>query len=202
MPSQSGSVSMTKRITNPSERKPRSHKDWRNPNYRHGFCTAIERTTIRAATYRVWLRIRIKGCSKYWDTFENFIADVGMMPQQGMTLLRINPEWPYDRFNCAWGKYKSKAPPGRVAMYTFEGRTMRLQEWANEYGVSRKTMWKRFSRTKTPLTYHRGKKFTPPDVVDAAALRWSIQPSTVSAHSNESTGGVDTTEGNQDAQQV
>jgi hypothetical protein len=46
-----------------------------------------------------------------WDSFENFLADMGERPN-GTTLGRINDIGDYAPGNCAWQTYKEQAKPG------------------------------------------------------------------------------------------
>ena len=47
-----------------------------------------------------------------WDSFVNFLADMGDRPE-GMTLDRINPDGNYEPSNCRWATAKEQAETNR-----------------------------------------------------------------------------------------
>ena len=65
-----------------------------------------------------------------WQSFENFHSDMGDRPP-GLTIERINNDGPYAPDNCRWATQAEQAQNKRTARFlTYEGRTMRLREWA------------------------------------------------------------------------
>lgn len=76
----------------------------------------------------------IKVCDR-WQSFENFLADMGERPK-GRTLSRKDNEGNYEPGNCCWDTHRSQANNRRSSRYlTFSGRTMTISEWAREIGV-------------------------------------------------------------------
>ena len=177
---------MTKRSTKDGVRKGRSHKDWRNPGYKHGYCVDNGKCTLRASTYRVWVRLRGKplGVSKHWEKFENFLADMGPAPKPGMSIIRDNPKHPYDKFNCRWGKYIHRPPAAKDTKYTFDGYTKTLKEWANLLGTNSSAMWKRLKRTGSPLI--KGQQLAHLGVVGGIGVTLSSVSLTPTAGTNDS----------------
>ena len=74
----------------------------------------------KSLTYRSWclMRSRVKDVHKWkwygaknitvcarWDSFENFLADMGERPSRAHTLDRINPDGNYEPHNCRWATW-------------------------------------------------------------------------------------------------
>jgi hypothetical protein len=81
-----------------------------------------------------------------WQTFENFAADMGPMPE-GFTLDRIDGNGNYEPANCRWASYTQQARNLRTnRMLTCDGETHCVSEWAEIKGMSVKTLGTRLSR--------------------------------------------------------
>jgi len=77
----------------------------------------------------------IKVCER-WNSFENFLADMGMRPP-GQTLDRKNNDGNYEPGNCQWATHRIQMNNTRRNRYlTYAGKTMSLSEWAREVGIS------------------------------------------------------------------
>jgi len=130
-------------------------------------------------TYKAWLSMRQRCCNPNnphyknyggrgitidpcWDTFDQFLADMGQSPD-GMSIERIDNEKGYGPDNCKWA---SRLEQGRntrkCRVITHGGKTQTLSEWADEYGINRQTLGKRLDNgwdmeralTQSPLQYH------------------------------------------------
>jgi hypothetical protein len=53
--------------------------------------------------YSVWKKTRKHRCQE-WNSYEAFIADMGVMPSNCQMLVRYNEEMPYSKENCKWGR--------------------------------------------------------------------------------------------------
>lgn len=91
-------------------------------NFTHGLSN-------KSKTYRTWKEMRqrcrnpnatqykwyggrgIKVCDR-WDSYENFLSDMGERPE-GKTIDRINPDLGYEPTNCRWATPKEQAATNR-----------------------------------------------------------------------------------------
>lgn len=78
-----------------------------------------------------------------WESFENFIADMGE-PAPGLTLERIDNMGDYSKENCRWSTWTDQSLNKRNNVrYELNGKSQTLSEWARETGIGRVTMLKR-----------------------------------------------------------
>lgn len=105
-----------------------------NPNQ-----TAYERYGGRGITYE-----------KSWKYFENFIKDMGKMPKANMELDRINNDGNYCKENCRWATRKeqtrNRGGARATRLYTFNGKTLCIADWAKEIGISPASLQKRLNK--------------------------------------------------------
>jgi hypothetical protein len=71
-----------------------------------------------------------------WQSFENFLADMGMRPSARHSLDRVNVHGNYEPGNCRWATIDIQARnTSRTAMLTFNGTTQCVADWATDLGV-------------------------------------------------------------------
>jgi hypothetical protein len=76
----------------------------------------------------------IKFCER-WDSFENFLADMGERPA-GMTLDRIDSDGHYGPENCRWSPPLAQGRNRRgIQKITVDGMELGMSEWAERLGV-------------------------------------------------------------------
>jgi hypothetical protein len=121
-----------------------------------GFCVLkhgyTSKKSPKYATYQVWGSLRqrclnpkslafdnyggrgISVCAR-WDSFENFLADMGEKPE-GMQLDRIDNDGNYEPSNCRWATREVQARNrSSNRLLTLNGKTQCMQEWADELGI-------------------------------------------------------------------
>jgi len=82
----------------------------------------------------------IKICERWLESFENFLADMGVRPA-GKTLERDEVNGNYEPGNCKWATYVEQGNNRRSnVVVEFEGREQTVAEWAREIGVSRSAL--------------------------------------------------------------
>lgn len=112
----------------------------------------------RGPTYTVWQQMKrrcanpkvahferyggrgIKVCSRWLESFENFLADMGERPD-GTTLDRVNNDGHYEPANCRWVARKTNSRNrSDNRLLTFNGQTKTLAEWVESTGHSLATL--------------------------------------------------------------
>lgn len=111
-------------------------------------------------TYAVWSNMRqrcdnpknsafgnygargIRVCTR-WETFENFIADMGHAPD-GMSIEREDNYGNYEPSNCRWATPVEQGQNKRNnRLLTINGETLTISAWARRYGLEVGTIWRR-----------------------------------------------------------
>jgi hypothetical protein len=82
-----------------------------------------------------------------WQTFENFLKDMGIRPPQ-TSIDRIDNNGNYEPGNCRWATFEvqqTNKSSRNLRYATIGGEKKRLTDWAGIYGVNPKTVHKRLS---------------------------------------------------------
>lgn len=124
----------------------------------------------------------IKVCAR-WDSFDNFVADMGEKPP-GHTLERMDTNADYEPRNCRWATWKEQQNNKRNnRRLTFDGRTLTVSQWADEVKLPKRVLFDRlrlhwpvvkiltaplmqstgFALTKRRLITHDGETLTQTD---------------------------------------
>jgi hypothetical protein len=83
----------------------------------------------------------ISVCTRWRDSFETFLADMGPRPSSTHSIDRIDNEGNYEPGNCRWATVDIQANnKRRTIVLTFDGRTQPLTAWASEVGIARDTL--------------------------------------------------------------
>jgi len=84
-----------------------------------------------------------------WESFENFITDMGTPPSDGKlwTIDRIDVNGNYCKENCKWSTPKEQGSNKRNTIrLTCAGETKTIPEWADITGLSQNCIRKRMGR--------------------------------------------------------
>lgn len=97
-----------------------------------------------------------------WDTFEQFLQDMGPRPE-GKTLDRIDNSGNYEPSNCRWATPLEQANnTRRTRRHVVNGESLTISEIARKFGVSRKTVTRSFAKYSdsaaaiSDMIYRRG----------------------------------------------
>jgi hypothetical protein len=108
----------------------------------------------------------IRVCPR-WDSFENFLADMGPRPpnvragkRAEYSIERKDNDGNYEPDNCVWATQARQHRNKRTTRsITAHGRTLTLTDWSRETGVPITTIWNRLNagwsaeRSVTPNNY-------------------------------------------------
>lgn len=89
----------------------------------------------------------IKCCDRWRTSFENFYSDMGECPE-GYSIDRIDPDGDYCPENCRWASAKTQAENRGDfnLIFTLNGETHVLKEWARIFNINYTTLHSRIYR--------------------------------------------------------
>lgn len=94
----------------------------------------------------------IKVCERWLHNFENFLNDMGHIPGEDYSIERIDVHGDYCPDNCIWIPMKDQPKNRRnCLMYTHNGETHCLKEWARIIGMNYDTLRMRVVRKHIPF---------------------------------------------------
>ena len=87
----------------------------------------------------------IKVCDR-WQSFENFVNDIGDRPSSEFTIDRIDNDGDYSPENCRWADKTQQARNRRSnKIYLFQGESLTLPEWSERTGISASLLFARIN---------------------------------------------------------
>jgi hypothetical protein len=99
----------------------------------------------------------IKVCER-WNSYEQFLQDMGRKPSSAHSLDRIDVDGDYGPGNCRWATVKEQASNKRSTVrFIYDGRSWTLAEVARSTGISIHTIYSRYYL----LGLRGGELFTP-----------------------------------------
>jgi hypothetical protein len=119
---------------------------------------------LRARTYQCWSDMKqrcynpkaqqyknygargIFVCSRWLESFDNFVADMSLKPD-GMTLERVDNNGYYCLSNCIWAtKQEQRLNQRRCRYLEYDGLRMTLRDWSKKLGIHETTLHGRLKR--------------------------------------------------------
>lgn len=72
-----------------------------------------------------------------WNSFENFLADMGLRPSRAHSLDRINNDGHYEPNNCRWATWKVQGQNKSTTKFLeHDGKRLCIAEWARIIGMT------------------------------------------------------------------
>lgn len=82
-----------------------------------------------------------------WQSFENFLADMGDPPTEKHTLDRKDNAKGYEPGNCRWASAKEQSANSRKPrVIEFGGCSMNISEWARHLGINQSSLHERLGK--------------------------------------------------------
>jgi len=123
----------------------RTHGQSNSPTWRSWHNMRTRCNNINVPDYPRYGGRGITICPR-WDTFENFLADMGERPD-GMTLDRLDSNGNYEPTNCRWATQSEQGNNRSTNLpLSFDGRTQTMSQWARELGLPVPTLQNRLAR--------------------------------------------------------
>ena len=86
-------------------------------------------------------------CDRWMNSFNNFISDMGMMPDDSYSIERVDVHKGYEPDNCIWIPQRDQSKNRRNSrMVCINGRTACLKDWARCFGLKYTTVIARIDR--------------------------------------------------------
>jgi len=107
------------------------------PEYRSWGCMKSRCYNENSANFHRWGGRGIKVCDRWLNSFENFLADMGLKPSPAHSLDRFpDKDGDYGPGNCRWATEKEQqGNKGSNVWYEYKGKKMILQGWADFFDV-------------------------------------------------------------------
>ncbi len=111
-----------------------------------------------------------RGIRCEWSSFEEFKRDmfdtyqthVGQFGEKNTTIERKNNDGNYSMENCRWATLHEQSRNKQDSLlYTFNGETLILRDWAKRYGIGYHTLYGRIKTYKIPFPEALFHKYDP-----------------------------------------
>ncbi len=96
-------------------------------------------------------------CDRWRNSFEHFLADMGIRPSPKHSIDRKDVNKNYEPENCRWATAREQSQNQRKTVnITFQGETACVTEWARRLGVSQPTLHARLKRWPVEKAFKTG----------------------------------------------
>lgn len=122
-----------------------THGKTNTPEYNSWNSMVRRCTDPKSSGYEYYGGRGIKVCDR-WMKYDNFYKDMHPSYEEGLTIDRIDVNGDYEPSNCKWSSMKEQVINRRCTkMYTYNGETMTLMDWARKTGIKQQTLYSRIN---------------------------------------------------------
>lgn len=102
-----------------------------------------------SATKGYYKKNGIEVCRRWKNSYKNFVADMGYAPSNEYTMERIDNSKDYEPNNCKWAtrSEQSKNRGSFNKVFTYQGESMVLKDWARKFNIKYTTLYMRLYRS-------------------------------------------------------
>lgn len=127
---------LTKNSKKISKKKHEAYKNYTHMVYR---CH-----NKKSSRFSEWGGRGIVVCEEWRNNFWQFAKDMGPKPSPKHSIDRIDNNGNYEPSNCRWATPREQTlNSSHVVMWTYQGKTQCIKDWAKELGVPYKLLTKR-----------------------------------------------------------
>ena len=127
------------------------HGGWKNKESEYSSWRAMK-NRCNNPKHKAYARYGGRGITydSLWNDFSVFLKDMGPKPHAKMELERIDNDKNYCKENCRWATHKeqtrNRGGKRATRLYTFNGKTLCIADWAKEIGIAPQSMQKRLNK--------------------------------------------------------
>lgn len=97
----------------------------------------------------------IQVCDRWKHNFDAFLADMGPIPSDDYSIERIDVSKDYCPENCKWIPMRDQPKNRRNSkMYTINGETACLKDWARRFGIKYTTLYAGVTRYGKDISHY------------------------------------------------
>ena len=114
----------------------------------NNYMKMIERCyDVKSQAYKNYGARGIRVCSRWLNSFDLFLKDMGEKPAGSFSIDRIDVNGNYEPKNCKWSSKEEQAQNRRNTVYVeWEGKKIAFSKLARSYGVEPSIAYKRLKR--------------------------------------------------------
>jgi hypothetical protein len=125
----------------------RRHGAWKTAEYCTWSNMKYRCLNPRSSQYERYGERGIAICERWVESFEAFLADMGLRPGPEFSLDRIDNDGPYSPENCRWANPSQQMRnQRRTVVVTFQGERMSAVDLAQTHGMQPSTVIQRLKR--------------------------------------------------------